>query len=112
MITISCSVAWWLPNQLPSPTDIFGVTATRILVGIVVFLLCHLGLEWKVGRREPMNRLWSFRQMSRFRVWLWSFVIIVFVGGVLSNLAANRIEKEIDGQEIPIVHSPSENDMN
>ena len=111
VITISCGMAWWLPNQLPSSTHILGITATTILVGIVMFLLCHLGLEWKMGRREPMNRLWSFRQMSRFRVWLWSFVIIVLFGGVLANLAANRIEEEIGKQELPIVRSPSENDL-
>ena len=111
VLTLSCSAAWWLPDQLPSPTHIFGITATRILVCIVIFLLCHLGLEWKIGRREPMNELWAFRQMSRFRVWLWTFVVVVFFGGVLASLAANSIQQKIDDQELPIVHSPSEADM-
>ena len=111
VLLVSFSAAWWLADQMQTPTHIVGITATRILVGIMIFVLCHLGLEWWVRRRAPMNRLWPFRQICKFRAGLWYLVILGFVGGVVGNLVANGIQQKIDKQELSIMHAPSETDI-
>jgi len=94
----------WIP-QLGS---LIGICATRTLVGVVVFILCHLGLEWSVCRKEPMSALWPFKQVSRFRGWLWSLVILGFVLGVVGNLVANQIQQNLDSQKaLPPSSAPS-----
>ena len=107
-ILISYSLAWWLPDQLSRPPHIIEIPATRILVAIAMFLLCHRGLEWKVGREDPLNELWFYRQMSQFRVWLWSSVFLAFFISVLAALFSNEIQQFIDQQALPATQSPAE----
>jgi hypothetical protein len=75
-----------------------GIGATRGLISVVVFVFCHLAIELSVGRSAPMSALWPFKQVSRFRRWLWSLVILGFVLGVIGNLVANQIQHNLDNQ--------------
>jgi hypothetical protein len=97
----SIAGAWWLVRWVPQLDSLIGIGATRTLIGVVVFILCHLGLELSVCRKEPMSALWPFKQVSRFRGWLWSLVILGFVLGVVGNLVANRIQQNLDNQKAP-----------
>jgi hypothetical protein len=99
VVAATFGAAWWIAGLMSSLLSLIGVGATRALVGVVTFVLCHLCLEWWVGRREPMKQLWPFQQISRFRAWLWYLVLLGFVGGVIANLVANRIEQNIDKQK-------------
>lgn len=93
--------AYWFVKWVPQLVSFIGVGATRVLIGMVVFILCHLGLEWSVCRTGPMSVLWPFRHISRFRGWLWSLVVVGFVLGVVGNLVANRIQKNLDTDPAP-----------
>ena len=95
----SSACAWWLVRWVPQLNSLIGISATRTLIGVVVFILCHLGLEFSVCRKEPMSALWAFKQVSRFRGWLWSLVILGFVLGVVGNLVANLIQQNLDSQK-------------
>jgi hypothetical protein len=100
----SIAGAWWLVRCVPQLDSLIGTGWTWMLIGVVVFILCHLGLEVSVCRKEPMIGLWPFKQVSRFRGWLWSFVILGFVSGVVGNLFANRVQQNLDNQK---AHPPS-----
>ena len=102
IILISCSAAWWLPDQIPHLTRFMGVKLTQIFILIVMFVLCHLILEWWVKRKKHMmNEFWLFRQINRFRVWLWSSVLLVIVS-VIVILLANLIQQNIDNQSASV----------
>ncbi len=98
VVVVANSVAWWLVRWVPELTSVIGIYAARTLIGVVVFILFHLTLELSIGRKEPMSALWPFKQVTRFRGWLWSLVILGFVLGVFGNLVANRIQRDIDRQ--------------
>lgn len=95
----SIAGAWWLARWVPQLVSLIGMGATRTLIAVVVFILCHIVLELLVCRKEPMIGLWPFKKVSRFRGWLWSLVILGFVLGVVGNLVANRIQQTLDSQK-------------
>lgn len=99
ILAASITGAWWLVRWFPQLGSLIGTGATRTLLGVSVFILCHLGLEVWVRREETMIRLWPFKQVRRFRRWLWSLVILGFVLGVIGNLVANRIQQNLDNQK-------------
>lgn len=106
VVGCAAAAAWFFPRELPLLVSLIGMNFTRALIGIVAFVLLHLLLEWLVGRREPMKGLWPFQQISRFRGWLWSLVILGFVVGVFGNLVANWIQQNLDNQKAPPSSSP------
>jgi hypothetical protein len=83
--------AVWLSETPPTIPEIQGV---------------HLILELAVGRKNFVKGLWPFRQVSRFRGWLWTLVILTFALSVGASLAANRIQKNLDNQETPLATAP------
>lgn len=107
VLAASISCAWWFVRWIPQLHVLIGMGATRTLIGVVVFILCHLGLELSVCRKEPMSELWPFKQVSRFRGWLWSLIILGFVLGVVGNLVANRIQQNLDNQKVPQPDPPA-----
>jgi hypothetical protein len=112
VVAASCGAAWWIAGRMPLVPSLIGIGATRVLIGINAFILCHLCLEWSVRRRKPMNQLWPFQQVSKFRGWLWSIVIICFVLGVIENLVANHIQEKLDSQKLIHTAPPAENRPN
>jgi len=99
IIGVAAAAAWLCAGFLPELVSLIGISATRWLAGVVVFILLHLLLELSVGRKESMKDLWPFQQVSRFRGWLWTLVILGFVLGVVGNLVANRIQQNLDNQK-------------
>lgn len=95
-IAVAVGSAAWIGGQVRALSSLIGLAATRVFFGVFAFTFSHLLIEWWARRREPMKDLWPFRQISRFRAWLWTLVILGFVGGVVGNLVANRIQQEID----------------
>lgn len=104
VFAVSIACAWWLVRWIPQLDSLIGIGAARTLIGVFFFILCHLSLELSVCRKEPMSALWPFKQVSRFRGWLWSFVVLTFVMGIVGNLMANRIQQNSDNQT---AHPPS-----
>jgi len=95
----SAAGAWWSGRFVPQLVSLIGICAVRALIGVVLFIVGHLALEVVVCRREPMSSLWPVRQVTRFRKWLWTLVILGFVLGVVGNLVANRIQQSLDNQK-------------
>jgi cation transport ATPase len=106
IIAVSFIAAWWIAGWMIQLSSWIGIVATRALIGIVVFILSHLCFELSAGRKEPMKHLWLVQQISKFRSWLWSIVILGFVLGVVGNLVANQIQKNHDNQKPPTQPSP------
>ena len=75
---------------------IIGTLPTRLLAGILAFVAGHLVLEYCVKGKERMTKLWPFKQIRKFRKLLWALVILGLVLGVIGNLCANRIQKNMD----------------
>lgn len=101
VILVSVFAAYIFERIFPSYANMIGMIATRILVTAFVFVIGHLFLECWAIRKSNMAHLWIFKQIRRFRKWLWILVILAFVVGVLGNLCANKIQKNIDQDKQP-----------
>lgn len=51
----------------------------------VAFVLLHLMVELSINNTQTMKKLWPLRQVSRFRNWLWSGVVLSLGFGMLGN---------------------------
>lgn len=92
-------LAWNSDRVVPSLELIIGGVLTKTLIVVAVFVTGHLMLEWMARMDEPIKQLWHYKQISRFRGWLWGFVILTFVVGVIGNLYANQVQKKLDEKE-------------
>jgi hypothetical protein len=88
--------AWQVDRLFPVWAKIIGPIPIKGLGAVSVFVFGHLLLEWRARRNNRMTQLWPFKQIRRFRKRLWVLVIVSFVLGVIGNLYANRIQKQID----------------
>ena len=96
-ILLLAGVASWYSGKLfPAFGKIIGVQPLGWLLAVLVFVVGHLLLEIFSGRHPRMVQLWPFRQVIRFRKWLWTLVVLGFALGVVGNLYANQIQKQID----------------
>jgi hypothetical protein len=43
-----------------------------------------------------IGQLWPFKLLKQFRIWLWSVDVIGLVIGIIGNLFASQIQKQID----------------
>ena len=91
--------AWFSAGHLPELVSLIGINWTSSLFGVPAFVLLHLLFEWYCVKANAMNELWLFKQVRRFRVWLWTFAILGFVVGVVGNLVANRIQQNLDNRK-------------
>ena len=92
ILVISGFVGWGGIKLVASLTTITGLTLSMIPLGIIAFVSLHLILEIRIKHIEPMNQLWPFKQMSKFRKWLWSLVIFGVVGIVGSIIFSSTQE--------------------
>jgi hypothetical protein len=67
----SLGLAWWIARTTPVYVEVLGLIPTLVVVAIPGFVACHLVVEWTVGRKPAVATLWPFRQVRRFRGWLW-----------------------------------------
>ncbi len=97
LVLLVSGVAAWQANRLfPDWAKLIGANPFRGLVGVLVFIVGHLLLECWARRNQWMARLWPLKQIRRFRKWLWALVVVSLVLGVIGNLYANRMQKQID----------------
>ena len=97
-LLVSGSAFWWLSAQI----------VTQAFFGIAIFVFFHLIIErWIKREKSRISELWPFRQIRRFRKWLWSFLLLVIVG-VIATIIANDIHREIDVQKLPTISPPVE----
>ncbi len=96
VIGFSAVGAWQAAKRLPWYTKILGAIPTSGLVAIFTFVLGHLLLEFSICRRPAISKLWPFRQVKRFRKFLWVIVILGFLFGVGGNIYATWIQKNLD----------------
>ena len=100
VLVASGAAAWLVAGELQLIASTVGLDLTRVFVGLFVFIALHLLIEKWGRRRELMSQLWTFRQISRFRAWLWS-IVIGFIMAVLASLAANSMQEESDEKVSP-----------
>jgi hypothetical protein len=60
-------------------------------VAVFTFISAHLILELLVRKNECLLRLWPFKQVKRFRKWLWGIAIALVIG-VTTILVAESIQ--------------------
>ncbi len=96
VLLVSGVSAWQGDRLFPDWAKFIGAYLFRGLVGALVFIVGHLLLECWARRNQWMARLWPLKQIRRFRKWLWALVVVSLVVGVIGNLYANRIQKQID----------------
>jgi len=96
VILVAVLAALLVDVLLPQFAKIIGKWPIRLLGGILIFVVGHLVLECCVKGKERMTKLWPFKQILKFRKRLWTIVILVFLVGVLGNLYANHIQKNLD----------------
>ena len=97
LVVVVAGVAAWQADRLfPDWAKLIGANPIRGLVAVLVFVVGHLLLECWARRNQRMARLWPLKQIRRFRKWMWALVVVGFVLGVIGNLYANRIQKQID----------------
>lgn len=101
VILVSSLAAWLFERLSPSWAKVIGTIPARILVAAFTFVVGHLLLEWWANRKSRMGQLWPFRQVRRFRRWLWAFVFLGFVLGVFGNLFSNLVQKNLDQEQQP-----------
>lgn len=92
VVGLSVIGGWRAGCVLSGPRDYLGTTAVHVAAGICIFVIAHLLLELAAGRYQRMRRLWPFRQVSRFRKWLWSLVVVLLLG-VAANLIASNLQR-------------------
>lgn len=81
---------------VPRVANIIGIIPTKALSAVIVFVTGHLLLELWVGGNSRMSRLWPFKQIKKFRKWLWTMVILGSVFGVSINIYSNVVQKNLD----------------
>ncbi len=96
LILLSVAAGWLISHFLPLYASLIGLPVTGILTGILLFILGHLVLEFWASRDPRMAELWPFKQVTKFRKWLWSLVILAFLISVIANLFSNRIQRALD----------------
>jgi len=99
VVLAALGVAWNSGRVAASLEVIIGDVLTKSLIVVLVFVVGHLLLEWVARGSIRMTQLWHYRQISRFRGWLWSFVVLSFVVGVVGNLYANQVQKKLDAAD-------------
>ncbi len=61
VVGVACGAAWWVSEQAVAFSKLIGLTDTRLLVGIITFVLSHLCLEGWANFRPPMKELWAIQ---------------------------------------------------
>jgi hypothetical protein len=93
---VSGAAGWYGSSFFNALISILGRPVVVGFISVVAFILGHLLLEIKERKCEYLAKFWPFQQVTRLRAWLWGVVIISFVGGVVGNLYASRIERNLN----------------
>lgn len=100
VIVLSGLIGWACSALLPQVKRIVGQISSISIFAVLSFVVGHLTLEMWFRNSAVMNGIWPFVQVKRFRGWLWSFVVLSFLAGIIGNLVANNIQNKIDKNRI------------
>ncbi len=89
VVGLSVITGWLADQALPFPSNNLISGMVYVASGVCIFVIAHLLLELSLRRHERFKRLWPFRQVMRFRKWLWGLVITLLVGVAASLIAGN-----------------------
>lgn len=78
-------------TAVPSLSDDLGFGVAFSATSVLAFIVTHLLLEWSLGRHQRYADLWWFKQVKRFRRWLWGVVVISILTSIVAPLIANAI---------------------
>lgn len=96
VVLVAGIAAWQIDRLFPTFANIVGLIPIKGLAGLIVFITGHLLLEWVAIRNSRMPGIWLFEQIRRLRRWAWTVVIVGFGYGVICNVYANWVQKQID----------------
>jgi hypothetical protein len=96
VIALSVLIGWACSALLPRVTQIIGQVMSISIFALLGFIAGHLTLEMWHKNSIVMNEIWPFVLVKRLRGWLWSFVVLSFLAGIIGNLVANDIQSTID----------------
>jgi hypothetical protein len=99
IVLVSGATGWYGSLFLDSLNQLLGRPVIVTLLSICCFILSHLVLEFKLRKCSELADFWPFEQISRLRRWLWGFIILSFVAGIIGNLYASRIGDKLKEQE-------------
>lgn len=99
VLILSGLIGWVCSAVLPHVTRIVGRVFSISIFAVLIFVAGHLTLEMCYRNSPVMNGIWPFVQVKRFRSWLWSFVVLSFLAGIIGNLVANSIQTKIDTEK-------------
>lgn len=106
IIALAGISGWAAQRYLPQVTSILGVLPMAAVGAIPAFVISHSFLEVWAKRQPRISKLGPLRQIRRFRKWLWTLVVLSFGLGVVGNLVANRIQKNLDQERQPAHQVP------
>jgi len=98
VVLFAVGAAWSVDHFIPALSNTLGQLPLRTLVALVAFIGGHRAFESRVTPGSAVSRLWLFRQVKRFRKWLWTGVILAFLSGVAGSMYANQIQRSLDTQ--------------
>ncbi len=107
VIVCSVGAAWWAGRELTAVVEILGREFVQAVVAALVFISGHLLLEVCVRPGTTMSRLWPFRQVRRFRKWLWGTVSVGVLLAIGVGIYTTRIQRMLDGEQQAVPPQPS-----
>ena len=99
IVLASTGIAWAFIRLIPLLSSFLGSILPAAMIWGISFVVLHILLERLVRSIESMNKLWPFRQVIRFRRWLWGSVIVVIILGFIASFQANRAQSNIDDSQ-------------
>lgn len=103
----ACGGAWYGRLLMPDAVEVFGTQLVQVILAIALFVLGHLILEFAVRKNLVITSLWPFRQLKRFRAWIWSFVAVNILMAVAVELYSNHVQNELDHKNYAPVVQPA-----
>ncbi|VTR98682.1 Putative membrane protein OS=Xanthomonas translucens pv. graminis ART-Xtg29 GN=XTG29_00015 PE=4 SV=1 [Tuwongella immobilis] len=101
LIVVAGFTGWTSVLLFPVLSRVISQQWVFVLSALIAFIVGHLAIEYKYRNTSVMKALWLFVQVQRFRAWLWSFVFLSFIVGVIGNLVANNVQTSLDDQSQP-----------
>lgn len=96
LLILCLAFGWFMQFVIPIVPTVIGNYASIASFAILSFIAGHLLLEIIFRNKPAIHGLWPFVQAKRFRMWLWTLVVTGFMLGVIGNLYANRLQKNLD----------------
>ena len=115
VLALSGVVGWLTGHFVPVTSNTFVKYTSCVFSGVCVFIILHGLLEMMLKRYDRLTRLWPFKQVSRFRGWLWTTLVFAFLinvaAGVYVNYIQNGKEESATKEQPAIIKVPDSNEL-